>query len=92
MEKVVISLNGQDYKLFYITINGKEVCVAEDKLNEYIMDCIDNNNYTSEIINVDEMFGYVVPQELADKENEDEIVIYVIDVIKEDDPNLSEFI
>lgn len=91
MEKEIITLDGVDYKVFYITIKGKEICVAEEKLNDYILECIDNNTYTNRIIAVDEMFGYVVPQEFADSENEEDIVKSITDIIMMDDPTLTEF-
>lgn len=80
MEIINKKLHGKNFKLFELSICGKEIIVAEEKLNVYIEKCIDNGEYDNEVQNLDLMFGYYVPQEIADTLNEDKIKKSIEDV------------
>lgn len=68
IEKVVSPINNCTYRLFYIMIGNREICVAEEKLDCHITQCIDNNSYDL-VQGIDERYAYVVPQEIADTED-----------------------
>lgn len=68
IEKVVSPINNCTYRLFNITIDNRQICVAEEKLDCHITQCIDNNSYDL-VQGIDERYAYVVPQEIADTED-----------------------
>lgn len=76
-----ISVNDTEYRLFHLTIDGKEYCCAEEKLDKFIEKCIENNQYHN-VSYIDERYEYVVPQEIADTENDEEIIESIADVIE----------
>jgi hypothetical protein len=83
IEKVVSAVNNCTYRLFHITINGTDYCVAEEELDRHIMQCIDNDQYHL-VQGIDERFAYVVPQEIADTEDVYCISKSVADILDED--------
>lgn len=83
IEKVVSPINNCTYRLFYITIDNRQICVAEEDLDRHITQCIDNNSYDL-IQGIDERFAYVVPQEVADTEDVYCISKSVADLLDED--------
>ena len=83
IEKVVSPVNNCAYRLFYITINGTDYCVAEEELDRHIMQCIDNNSYDL-VQSIDERFAYVVPQEIADTEDVYCISKSIAEILDED--------
>lgn len=83
MEIESVSLMGKNYRLFHLNINGNPVCVAEEKLENLIQDCIEKDLYHL-VQYVDERYGYYVSQDIADTENEESIKKSVIDIIDED--------
>jgi hypothetical protein len=78
-----VKLDNETYRLFHITIYGQEVCVAEEKLEKHIQNCLDNDTYHS-VEWIDNKYGYYVSQDIADTENEESIKKSVIDIIDED--------
>ena len=75
-----INVLGNTYRLFELNINGKLICVAEEKLEDFIQSCIDNEKYHF-VENIDEMYEIYIPQEIADTENEKDIILSVLDII-----------
>lgn len=82
MEKEIVNINGTEYKLFHIEVNGEPMCVGEQKLNDHILDCLENNTYTGKLVAVDERIPYFVEQEIADTENEEAIVKHILELIE----------
>lgn len=80
MEIINVKLHGKKFKLFKIEVFGEKIIVAEEKLNNYIEKCIDNGGYYSDVKKIDEMYGYYVPQEIADTLNETYITMSIEDV------------
>lgn len=68
IEKVVSPINKCTYRLFHITINGIDYCVAEEELDRHITQCIESDLYHY-VQGIDERFAYFVPQEIADTED-----------------------
>jgi hypothetical protein len=83
IEKVVSPANNCTYRLFYITIGNRQICVAEERLDSHITQCIDNNSYDL-VQSIDEKFAYVVPQEIADTEDEYYITQSVANLLDEE--------
>lgn len=78
MEIKKINIDGNEYRLFKITVfkntqYEQDILVAEEKLNSKIMEYIEKNRY-QELKNIDETYSYYVPQEIADDEVEHEII------------------
>lgn len=87
MEKEIVVLNGLEFRLFHVVFNGEEVCVGEEKLNEYIEWCIEHDLYYGDVRAVDERFSYYVAQSVADTECEKEIVAelqFIVDYVDTD--------
>ena len=80
MEIIKKKLNGKTFKLFKLQICGKEEIVAEEKLDKYIVKCFDNGMYDNEVKEVDIMYNYYVPQEIAKTLNENDIRKSIEDV------------
>ena len=66
------------FRLFHIKIDNKNYCVAEERLNTFIEQQIENNHYHI-VENIDDRYNYFVLQEIADTENEE----YILQSIKE---------
>lgn len=69
------------FKLFHIEIDGTEYCVAEERLNDFIEQQIEEECY-SLVEEIDDRYEYYVPQEIADTQNENEIIKSIKDVIQ----------
>lgn len=80
METLKINLNNNVYRIFFVEINGSTIGIAEEKLEKYISQCIENGHY-EEVCDVDSKYLYYVPQEIADSENENEIIESIKDVL-----------
>lgn len=79
-----IDLDGKEYRLFDITLhNGKSLVVAEEALEMHIQRMIEMEQY-HKVRRVDEMYGYWIPQEVADGECEEDIVESIEDVYEEE--------
>lgn len=88
MKKITVQIDGVGYSLFEITVfkgTGKEqtILVAEERLNDKIEQLIEQDRY-QEVKKIDDMYGYWVPQEIADDECEFEIVDSIESVMRED--------
>lgn len=83
IEKVVSPANKCTYRLFHITIDNRQFCVAEEELDRHITQCIDNNSYDL-VQGIDERFAYVVPQKIADTEDVYFISKSVADILDKD--------
>lgn len=74
----------EDVVLFPNTKNEVSVNVAEQALDDRIMKKIANDEY-HKVRGVDETYGYVVDQEIADSENEDDIRESIEDIYDKDE-------
>lgn len=80
MDIIKIEIDGRTFRMFNLEIKGVFMNVAEEDLNQYIEDCIEHERY-HKVQHIDEQYGYYVPQEVADTENEDDIRESIEDVI-----------
>lgn len=80
IETIISPIDHQTYRLFHICIGNERICVAEEKLEKHIKECIDNKVYDM-IVGIDDRYAYYVPQDIADTENEEEIVESVVDAM-----------
>ena len=53
-------INGHIFKLFEISIGHQVLIVAEERLNQYIEKCIENNEYVDEIVDMDSLYSYYI--------------------------------
>lgn len=83
MEIQKITINGISYRFFFININDLCLCVAEEKLENFIQDCIDNDLYDS-VRWIDELYPYYVEQSVADTEDEEKIKQSILIIIDEE--------
>lgn len=81
MEIEKINLNGHEFRMFRVLINNESFLVAEEKLEEYIQEMIENDRYHF-VQHIDEMYAMYIPQEIADTENGENIIQSVSDVLK----------
>lgn len=75
-----IMLEGNEFRLFHVFINNESFIVAEEKLENYIQQMIENDRYHI-VQHIDEMYAIYIPQEVADTENEESIIQSVNDVL-----------
>ena len=61
-------------------------CIAEEKFEKYVQETLESNKYykIKGLKELDETYGYYVPQSIANTENEEEIA-YSIEEILDDD-------
>jgi hypothetical protein len=87
MQVELVKIDEGDYihtfKLFHIEIYGKEYCVAEERLDNYIIEQIEDGHYHF-VEEIDDRYSYVVPQEIADTEIENEIIESIKSIIDVD--------
>ena len=88
MKKKHIYIDKDEFVLFEITVfqgtpNESTILVAEERLNDKIEQLIKQNRY-HEVKELDDMYHYWVPQEIADDECEFEIVDSIESVMLED--------
>lgn len=76
MEKEIVRIFDVDFRLYHVTIGKQKFCVAEENLDNLINKHIDSDNY-SMVQHIDEKYVYVIPQAIADTENESTIVSYL---------------
>lgn len=84
MERICVNLYGKTYTLFRFTVfpgtpHEQTVTAAEYALNALIEDCIQKDRY-HEVQAVDEMYGYVLPEEI-DTNNDHDIRESIEDVV-----------
>lgn len=84
MEIIKVEIDGKDYRIFNLKINGEYMNIAEESLDECVLECVAKEQY-HKVKHIDEMYGYVVDQDIADAENEDEIRECVEDMIDDYD-------
>lgn len=80
MEIINIKIGEREFKMFEIEVCGNCEIVAEERLNLFIEEMIEKNKYDERISNIDDMFGYVVPQEIADTLDETAITQSIADI------------
>lgn len=80
MDIIKIEIDGRTFRMFNLEIKGTMMNIAEENLEQFIQDCIENEQY-HKVRHIDEQYGYYVPQEVADTENEDDIRESIEDVI-----------
>lgn len=76
MTKEIVRIFDVDFRLYHITIGEQNFCVAEENLDTLINKHIDSDNY-SMVRHIDEKYGYVIPQAIADTEDESIIASYL---------------
>lgn len=81
MEITKVELDGMEFRLFYIDIKGEQVVVAEEKLEIFMQKAIQNDRWSGKIRDIDERYGYYVDQDIADREDEDEIRESILDIM-----------
>ena len=80
MKKEIVRIFDVDFRLYHVTIGKQKFCVAEENLDTLINKHIDSDNY-SMVRHIDERYGYVIPQAIADTENESIIVSYLKSIL-----------
>lgn len=79
-----VEIDSQEYRLFEVNIgNGIVVTCAEEKLDNKIQEKIEQERY-HEIRHIDEMYGYVIPQDVLDTNDEQDIIDSIVDVYEEE--------
>lgn len=81
MEIEKIKLNGHEFRLFHVFINNETYIVAEEKLENYIQEMIENDHYHF-VQHIDELYAMYIPQNVADTENEKNIIQSISDVLR----------
>lgn len=87
MRKITVKIREEDYFLFEITIfkdtpNQKTILVAEERLEERIRKAIEQEDHQS-VKDIDGMYEYYVPQEIADDAQEWEIIDSIESVMRD---------
>ena len=87
MRKITVKIREEDYFLFEITVfkdtpNQKTILVAEERLEERIRKAIEQEDHQS-VKDIDEMYEYYVPQEIADDGQEWEIIDSIESVMRD---------
>lgn len=87
MRKITVKIREEDYLLFEITVfkntpNQKTILVAEERLEERIRKAIEQEDHQS-VEDIDGMYEYYVPQEIADDAQEWEIIDSIESVMKD---------
>lgn len=87
MRKITVKIREEDYYLFEITVfkdtpNQKTILVAEERLEERIRKAIEQEDDQS-VKDIDGMYEYYVPQEIADDEQEWEIIDSIESVMRD---------
>lgn len=75
-----IKLNGHEFRMFHIVVSNENLIVAEEKLENYIQEMIEQERY-HEVEYIDTMYAIYIPQDVADSENEKNIIQSVSDVL-----------
>lgn len=81
MDIIKVELDGRTFRMFNLEIKGVSMNIAEENLDQYIQDCIENERY-HKVQHIDEQYAFVVAQCIADLEDEDEIreeIEFIID-------------
>lgn len=70
MDIINVELNGRTFRMFNLEIKGVFMNIAEENLDQYIQDCIEQDQY-HKVSHIDEQYPFVVAQCIADLEDED---------------------
>lgn len=95
MKIETISFNGKEYKVFkdvkVFSGTDKENVILfapEERLEKDILELIEHDRYTNEVKEMDERYGYYLPQEVADAADESEVTRSLEDAIDDDVYNI----
>lgn len=69
METKIYTIDGNDYKTFTLPIRNAYVTVASFALEEKINQMIEEDRY-NEVIHIDSAYGYVLPEDVEENEND----------------------
>lgn len=88
MDIIKVKIGKKEYRMFEITVfqgteHEQSVTVAEERLNRRIEQAIQMEQY-HKVSHIDEMYGYWLPQDIADDESEAEIIDSIESVMRED--------
>ena len=83
MDIIKVELNGRTFRMFNLEIKGVFMNIAEENLDQYIQDCIEQDQY-HKVSHIDEQYPFVVAQCIADLEDEDLIRDEIEDIIDAD--------
>lgn len=88
MQILKIKIGKKEYRLFEIVVfkgtkHEQTVMVAEERLNRRIEQAIQQERYM-DVMNIDDLYGYWVPQDIANEEIETEIIDSIESVMRED--------
>lgn len=70
MDIIKVELDGRTFRMFNLEIKGVFMNIAEENLDQYIQDCIEQDQY-HKVSHIDEQYPFVVAQCIADLEDED---------------------
>lgn len=70
MDIIKVELDGKTFRMFNLEIKGVPMNIAEENLDQYIENCIENERY-HKVQHIDETYPFVVAQCIADLEDED---------------------
>ena len=88
MQILKVKIGKKEYRLFEIVVfkntkHEQTVMVAEERLNRRIEQAINQEQY-HKVQKIDDLFGYWVPQDIANDEIETEIIDSIESVMRED--------
>ena len=88
MQILKVKIGKKEYRLFEIVVfkntkHEQTVMVADERLNRRIEQAINQEQY-HKVQNIDDLFGYWVPQDIANDEIETEIIDSIESVMRED--------
>jgi hypothetical protein len=69
METTIYTIDGKEYKTFTLRIYDVYMTIASSALNEKIEQMIEDNRY-DEVIHIDETYGFVLPENVDENEND----------------------
>jgi len=72
MDIIKIEIDGRTFRMFNLEIKGTMMNIAEENLDQFVQDCIENDQYYK-VQHIDEQYPFVVDQCIADLEDEEEI-------------------
>lgn len=86
----IIEIEGKEYKLYDITFYAgtdleQKVTAAEEALENLIYGCIMEDGCDEELLEIDKMYNYYVPEGITD---DDEIIESIGDVVYSADTNI----
>ena len=70
MDIINVELNGRTFIMFNLKVKGVYMNIAEENLDQYVEECIENDLYHT-VEHIDNQYPFVVAQCIADLEDED---------------------